>query len=120
MILILQTCHNLNLEIVIGYVKKYRNNYDIVYKFCILQDNLSYFIKNIQMDKQSFSEIIYLKRKESFVVGVLLMIAIIIFVVPITAIFLLWILFKQFSYTRKKATVSVKADLDYSFESRFN
>ncbi|MEN8121003.1 MAG: hypothetical protein ABFS35_11675 [Bacteroidota bacterium] len=70
------------------------------------------------MDKQSFTETIYLKGKESFAVGILLMIAIIIFIFPIIAIFLLRILSVQFSNIRKMATVPVKADQSYSFESK--
>ncbi len=62
------------------------------------------------MNEQSISEIIYLKGKESFVVGILLIMVVIILIVPIVAIFLLRILFIQFSKIRKMAMVPVNTD----------
>ena len=75
-------------------------------------------LRNIQIDKQSFKERIYLKGKESFLVGILLIIAIIIFIVPIVSIFLLRVLFKYFNKIRKKATALIKTDPGFNFESK--
>lgn len=69
------------------------------------------------MDRNSFKERIYLKGKESFLVGILLIIAIIIFAAPIAGIFLLRVLFKFFDKIRKKVTSSIATNQDCSYES---
>ncbi len=70
------------------------------------------------MSKISFKERVYLKGKESTVVGVLLILALIIFIVPILSILLLRYFYRQISKIGAKAKSQAETNAAFLLNSR--